>query len=397
MMNEKSLLRGLCIHILLKRGFRMAKLSKIIALATVALLSISVFAVLATVSADSDHPGPPWIPIQPIQPVKVELNGSINLEWYKTSTTIKVAQNFTANVPPAITAGTYDAKFAGFARVDATNIAFNGMIMTRNGTFLAVFEVPTPTGTQTGESWASGNVTIVISAKVTPPPISVELIQVAGHVTKWQGANASGRLDADAKITNDSSVQNTSDVSVSWSLWAPPTTSSTSSNAPWNFSFYDARLIKTTTVALNYSGHDLYVSGLWNVVNVTSGGNPAHAPDFKRSATYVVQNATGNFTSDLKVHGNWTLSINGVGNVTGSVTSVRRHAQRILEGDIFDKGSVDIFDLVYVARLVGATPGVPQWGGPSNFENVEKADVNHDFQVDIYDLVTVATEIGQTG
>ena len=376
----------------------MAKLSKIIAFATVALLSISVFAVLATVSADSDYRGSPWIPIQPIQPVKVKLNGSINLEWYSTSTPIKVGQNFTAKVPPTITAGTYDAKFAGFARVDTTNIAFNGMIMTRNGTFLAVFEVPTPTGTQTGESWASGNVTVVISATVAPPPISIELIQVDGRVTKWQGANASGRLDADAKITNDTSVQNTSDISVSWSLWAPPTTSSTSSNAPWNFSFYDARLVKTTTVALDYSGHDLYVSGLWNVVNVTSGGNPRHAPDFKRTTTYVVQNATGTFTSDLKVPGNWTLTITGLtGSVNGSATIVHTHAQRILEGDIFGKGCVDIFDLVYVARLVGATPGAPQWGGPSNFENVEKADVNHNFQVDVYDLVIIATEIGRTG
>jgi len=372
----------------------MAKLSKVIAIAIVVLLSVSVFAVFTTVSADSNIAGRP---VPPVQPVKVDLTGSMELIWYKTSVTITVAQNFTAKVPPTITAGTYDAKFAGFARIDTTDIAFNGIIMTQNGTFLAAFEVPTPTGTQTGECAALGNVTIVISAMVTPPPISVELIQLAGRVTKWQGENASGCLTADAKITNDSSVQNKSDVSVSWRQWVPPAASPISLSSPWNFSFYYAKLVNTTKVALDYSGNDLYVSGYWNVVNVTLGGDPARPLDSKKATSYVVTNATGTFTSDLKVPGNWTLSIKGVGGVTGSVVCVRTHAQRILEGDIFGKGNVDIFDLVYVARLIGATPGAPKWGGSSNFENVEKGDVNDDFHVDIYDLVTVATEIGQTG
>ena len=167
------------------------------------------------------------------------------------------------------------------------------------------------------------------------------------------------------------------------------------SSSPWNFSFYYARLVNTTTVALTNSGYDLYVSGFWNVLNVTSGGGgPA---EFKQGTTYVVKNATGTFTCDLKVPGNWTLSITGVGDVNGTVTYVRMNAQRILLGDIFGNGKVDIFDLVYVARRMGATPGDPQWGGPSNFEDIEKADVNGHGQVDIYDLVTVATEIGQTG
>jgi len=373
----------------------MGRLNKIIALATVALLSVAIFAVLTTVGADSDIR---IRPIEPVQPVKVHLNGSMTLEWWNTSAIIMVAQNFTTTVPPTIRAGTLGGKFGGFARIDTTNIAFNGMIMTKNGTFSAVFEVPTPSGTQTGESWAFGNVTVVISAAPTPPPISIELIQVAGRVTKAQGANASGCLEADAKITNDTSVQNTSDVSVSWSQWIPPTTPPPVPwNSPWNFSFYDARLVNTTAVALTNSGNDLYVSGLWNVLNVTHSGDDRGFEDFKQSASYLVKNATGIFTCDLKVPGNWTLSITGVGNVIGSVTCVRMYAQRILEGDIFGKGHVDIFDLVYVARRIGATPGDPQWGGASNFEDVEKADVDHDYHVDIYDLVTVATEIGQTG
>ena len=374
----------------------MAKLSKVIALATVALLSISVFAFLSTVSADSNGSGKSILPIQPIQPVEVNLTGSMELEWWNTSVTISVAQNFTARVPPTMTAGTYIGKFAGFARIDTTDIDFNGMIMTQNGTFSAVFDVPTPPDTQTGECWAFGNVTVVISATVTPPPISSELIQIAGRVTTWQGANASGCLTADATITNDTSVQNTSDVSVSWSPWVPPTASPVSLSAPWNFSFYDARLVNTTTVELENSGNDLYVLGIWNVFNVTLGDGGASLA--KQSTSYVVANATGTFTCDLKVPGNWTLSITGLsGNVAGSVTCVRTHAQRILEGDIFGKGYVDIFDLVYVARLLGATPGAPQWGGASNFENVQKACVSGDYQVSIYDLVTVATEIGQTG
>jgi hypothetical protein len=168
-------------------------------------------------------------------------------------------------------------------------------------------------------------------------------------------------------------------------------------NSPWSFSFYDARLIEATTVALTNSGSDLYVSGLWNVLNVTHSGDDKGFEDFGQSASYLVKNATGTLTCDLTVSGKWTVSITGVGLVGGSVTYVRTNARQILEGDIFGKGYVDIYDLVYVARRFGATPGAPQWGGPSDFEDIEKADVNGHGQVDIYDLVTVATEIGQTG
>ena len=136
-------------------------------------------------------------------------------------------------------------------------------------------------------------------------------------------------------------------------------------NATGNFtySFYIAQLISTTVIALNYSGNDFYVSGLWNVLNVTfSFHSGANYEDFGRTKSYVGQNATG----VLEVYGNgknFTVSIAGFDKVTGSVERFVIHGKTILEGDVLNHGVVDIYDLVYVARRIGVTPGDPRWGG----------------------------------
>jgi hypothetical protein len=382
----------------------MTKLNRIIALATVTLLAISMFAAIASADWDGN-------PVA-VHPIAVDLTGNIDLVWWSTTMTIPVAQNFTAIAPITIIPGQYDAKFYGWAHIDQFDISFNGMIMTDNGTFSAAFEVLNPGNLSSpelgGECAAWGNVTIVVSNITLPPPPVFRYIQLAGRVTDWNGANATGRMNAKVSITNSNTTivppgpypncvaQNTSDITVTWSPWIPPTASDTPVWMPWNFSFYSARIINTTSILLNDSGNDLTVSGLWNVVNITSSGG-GNFTDWQQTESYVRSNSTGTFT----VSGNWTtftLSIAGFGDVSGPVMFARTNASRTLQGDIFGKGYVDIYDLVYVAKRMGETPGSPQCGGISGFEDVEKADVNGNFhQIDIYDLVTVATEIGQTG
>lgn len=54
--------------------------------------------------------------------------------------------------------------------------------------------------------------------------------------------------------------------------------------------------------------------------------------------------------------------------------------------DLNFDGSVDILDILIVAKAFGAKPGDPNWN--------PIADVNKDNIVDIFDLVVVATHFG---
>jgi len=374
-------------------------------------LGISIMAMLCIYATGAAVMGD--FPIPPVHPVQVQLTGSMQLGWYVQTDNITVAANFTANVPVEITAGSYNGTFHGFARVGESNIDFNGLIETENGTFMAEFEVPNSYTLPTGQCWASGMVILQISdITITPPQF--EYVQLVGHVTKYDNTSAFGWLNANAKISNTTAtgVDNESHVNICWEPLFP-------SILPlWNvtpiaignftYSFYAARLINTTMVALNYSGYDFYVSGLFTVLNVTFTYSGEHWENFQESETCVAQNVTG----ELMANGNWngngpsawrtsagnfTLSLAGFSDVTGSVELFVLHARAILDGDVLGHGVVDIYDLVYVARRIGDTPGAPQLGGLQSFEGIEKADLGFDFHVDIYDLVTVASEFGQTG
>ena len=376
----------------------MAKLSKLIAVTIMAVLSISVFASIAM--ADFN---------QSFYTAQVNLTGSMHLEWYVQIDNITVASNFTAKVPTVISPGTYDATFQGFARITEKNIDFSGAIATENGTFFAEFEVPNPSVLPTplpiGLCGATGELVIVISETTLPPPIQYECITLVGRVTNYGGSPAIGCLQAKVKIVNstDSLAKNESQARVSWiPIGSIPPVSPLWNPVPggnFTYSFYSATLINASTTELNYSGpsglDDLYISGLWTVVNVTCSFSGTGWNDFQTSTSFVRQNATG----QLEVYGNWknfTVSITGFDDVMGSVERVCIRAGTFLDGDVLNHGVVDIYDLVYVARYMGAVPGDPRWGGLSNFETVSKADVNGDGIVDIYDLVTVATQMGQT-
>jgi hypothetical protein len=330
---------------------------------------------------------------------KVSLSGDMTLKFYNETYPISVEKNFTAIVPLAITPGEYKDTFEGIAWIDEENVGFSGVIMTENGTFMAEFAVQNVwTGIPTGKCGASGTLTITLSpvegmpGPPPPPPPPEYWVHVFGPVTQY-GLNASrGWLDAYAKI---SSEENVTAAHVFW-MPMPPWEENPTGN--FTFSFYHARLINTTMVALNYSGNDFYVSGLWTVYNVTftyheyqGEGAGFTYEDYQQDILYVAENRTG----ELKVYGNWmnfTVSIDGFNDVKGLVMHFATHAPVCLEGDIEGRGKVDIYDLVHVARYVGCTPKTP-----SDLEEIEKADVNHDGHVDIYDLVTVGTEIGQTG
>ena len=164
------------------------------------------------------------------------------------------------------------------------------------------------------------------------------------------------------------------------------------------FNFYAARLTNTTLVELNYSGADLYISGLWNVYNVTFIYEP-HVPGTPENYTLTIELLVDHGEGTMVVTGNWaafTIAIRGTDEVVGTVKrwSIRPR-EPIPIGDVCgpagdaEDGRINIWDLVHTAKAYGSTPGMP--GMCYDFS----MDFNFDFKIDIYDLTTVAANLGK--
>lgn len=157
----------------------------------------------------------------------------------------------------------------------------------------------------------------------------------------------------------------------------------------FTFSFYFARLVNASTVALNYSGYGFYIGGLWDVYNVTFVYYPNEEGEFDgESFNCTMEPLATNATGELRVTGDWTafeLSITSVELVSGSVHHYFVGSIEIEIGDVSGDGKVDIHDLVHVANAYGCKPGFKGF----DFD----MDFNGDFEIDIGDLATVAANI----
>lgn len=157
----------------------------------------------------------------------------------------------------------------------------------------------------------------------------------------------------------------------------------------FTFSFYIANLVNVTEMDINLTGNSFYLSGYWNVLNITTTINvttSGHVPSisFTRTIQPVVTNATG----DLVVPGNsmsFMLDITGVGGLTGTCIRTISLAEIKMFCVVGDDSTVGLKDLVHVARSYGTTPGI--FGYDIN------ADVNGDGKIDIGDLTTIAANI----
>jgi hypothetical protein len=364
------------------------------------LLCLLMFAGIA--SAGSTSP----CPVEDRYTARVYLTGTIQLGWYNwTSETCETYNltgfeaNFTAMVPTEITPGQYNnATFEGYARVDNVSIEFKGGIRV-NATcpgFMVSFAVPNNwPQVPMGLFEACGTVKTTIT-KTTLPSLQYTWVHVVGPVMQYGNEPAMGWLNAHAMITN---VTQLAKAHVFWMPMPKFTPGSWPELTNVTYSFYHASLINASIVAVNYTGYDFYVKGLWTVCNVTfiySGEKFEHCEE---TTTVVRQNATG----ELKVSPlNFTVSLAGFNDVKGLVWRLDIWHWTILEwnldGDVSGPnngqpdGKVDIWDLVAVAKHIGMTPGFGQ--GIHDLQDVEQYDVNFDCHVDVYSLVTVANEIG---
>jgi len=324
---------------------------------------------------------------------EVQLSGNMKLQWYYNETSesyeLNVTKSFLAMVPTDISEGEYNASFEGYADVEQNTIEFYGIVQTENGEFKVDFEVANEwPQIPSGKCIATGQVHLTIQ-KSELPSIQYTWVHVAGRVTSY-GLNSSlGWLTAHARLSE------TENITRAHVCWTPYFLSSKplQNQANFTFTFYAATLINTTAVQLNYNSYDLYITGLWTVINVTFN---YYGEDFEQYEEYKsinIQNATG----ELKVYSGWqdfTVSISGFNDVGGKVVFSRISSLRVSECDVNYDGHVNIEDLVHVAKRIGSTPGCVMGSFDlSNFTEFASVDFNFDFKIDIYDLVSVATEI----
>lgn len=153
---------------------------------------------------------------------------------------------------------------------------------------------------------------------------------------------------------------------------------------PFSFTVYIARLVKASAISLKFSGCNFYISGLWDVYNITWTCKGEH--DCNMTAKPVVVNATGEFCVTNDWH-TFTLNIEGIESVGGKVVFLCFRLLRIPVGDVNNDYVVDIFDLVHAARRYQTKPGMADFDFDLDFDD--------DFEVDICDLTTIGASLGE--
>lgn len=163
--------------------------------------------------------------------------------------------------------------------------------------------------------------------------------------------------------------------------------------SPMIFSFYLARLVNASIVALDFTDrmnitHDFFVAGIWNVLNVT----------------FVFQNLTFFWVSEPMVNRGpgilavdpdpvngtpwalFTLAIKDLLPVRGLVLFHRIKTVEIPEGDINLDSKIDGRDIAAVAKSYGTMPGRRGF----DFQ----IDINFDLKIDGKDIASLAKAFG---
>jgi hypothetical protein len=217
--------------------------------------------------------------------------------------------------------------------------------------------------------------------------IQVLSVRMRGFITQWGETQVFGWIAANAKKVNINGTEKP-DFAMVHAMWSNDKPRLNCTKPPENgttFSFYIAKLVpKTEMVKLNYSGYNFYISGLWNVVNITTtiyvdenGGII--------NVTRVLEPLLTNATGELRVFDHWKhfeLAIDGIDMLSGFVFMWRIAYTEIKMCDLNDDDKVDLIDIVHVARAYKAVPGMPGY-------KVEM-DFDFNYRIDLGDLTTLA-------
>jgi len=236
---------------------------------------------------------------------------------------------------------------------------------------------------------ALGSFSFVLSATNGDTTIQKLSVGMRGIMTQWGSDQVFGWIAAHAvKVNLNGTYREWARVHAMWSYDKPRLNCTKPPTENVTFSFYIAKLVNASMISLNYSGYDLYISGLWNVAKITTTiiVEDGIVINVTRVFEPVLTNATGELRVMLDpLPPKFELAIDGIEMLSGFVWMWRIIYTEIKICDLNDDGKVDLIDLVRVAKGFRAKPGLPHYHMDFDF------DLN--FIIDIGDLATLAANI----
>jgi len=219
-------------------------------------------------------------------------------------------------------------------------------------------------------------------------------VRMRGIITRWGEDPVFGFVDAHAGMVNKNGTYHEwARVHAIWS-YDPPRLNCTKPPENGTVVCYAAKLVNLTDVALNYLEYDFYVSGLWNVVKITTDVTVIKdemgriiSVTITRTFEPILTEAPGELRVFLTPLPHFELSIKGIPLLKGFVKAFDIKHVEIKICDLNDDGKVDLIDLVKVAKRYRAVPGV--WFT----EETHHMDFNFNNEIDIGDLTTLAANI----
>lgn len=219
-------------------------------------------------------------------------------------------------------------------------------------------------------------------------------VKLGGFINKWGNESAFGWLRA---LVHTVDINGTTHESAAvHAMWTQEIRRFNFTEDPigsFTFSYYTARLVNTSTISFNSSGYDFFVSGLWNVSEITTSltvNMTDHLVNFTRTDVQVLSEAPGELGVPTSTPGKFGLNITGIDVLSGFLA---KEIIQFKELKFFDvsgpsgspDGKVDIYDLVKVAKSYGTVPGMKGY----NFD----FDFNLEGRIGIGDLTTIAANI----
>jgi hypothetical protein len=217
-----------------------------------------------------------------------------------------------------------------------------------------------------------------------------------GAITEFGATNVTGTIQAQSRtvVINSTDSRQGSSATAIWTTNQSRPLNSLRLKENYTYTFYSANLVVPDTSSLNMTGYSFYLNGTWNVFQITTTftintDSTGNITGFNRNqnAAAIATKAYGELTV-AETGSNFTLAINGVDPLTGSV-----HVQRITT-KMFNPFKVNTDDSTAtvtkadVAAVVQAYGAMPGWGAYD-----QRMDYNFNYKVDICDLATAAANL----
>jgi hypothetical protein len=150
-------------------------------------------------------------------------------------------------------------------------------------------------------------------------------IRGRGIINQWGDKQVFGWIGFHVRMVNlNGTYREGAMIHAVWSEQAPRLNCTEPPRENFTVVVYAARMLNTTEVEMNYSGYNLFVSGYWNVVKITTSIYVTETGELI-NITRVIEPFVTEATGELHVFGNWhlfELSISGIDTLSGVIVGV---------------------------------------------------------------------------